>query len=134
MINDILEQKLNMSGEFVPGENMFRDFMPAEISVGILTRVPLQGMPIDHYMPGFYKGQMQVIIRHTTRTEGKAMAKKVQSILTVNGGNEIYPPTDERGEVRLIQFIPETLPISFPRLSGGGYEWSQHFQCVFAMK
>lgn len=132
MINDILEQKLAAHG-FVQGETMFRDFLPATCSVGVMTRVPLQGLPIDPNIPGFYKGRMQVIVRHTSPTDGALMAARVQKILTMNG-RERYPATELRGEVHLDVFQPETLPISFPRLAGNGFEWSQHFVCVFGMK
>lgn len=133
MIFDILETKL-ISGGFEPGVSLFRNYMPADISVGVMTRVPLQGLPIDPYIPDYYKGEIQVIVRHNDRTAGDAMALRVQRLLALTGGNESYPATAERGAVHLDLFQPLTLPIAFPRLSGNGFEWSQHFKCVFGMK
>ena len=111
---------------------MFRSYMPAEISIGVMMRVPLTGIPIDPYIPNHYKGQMQIIIRHREPALGIAMANEVQKLLKVES-REFYPANQERGEVNLDIFIPETLPISFPRLNGNGHEWSQHFRCVFTM-
>lgn len=133
MIFDILEEKLIAEG-FAAGVDLFRNYMPAECSVGVMTRVPLQGLPIDPYIPNYYKGEIQVIVRHKDRALGDVMSRRVQTILHMPGGTEIYPATAERGEVHLDLFQPTTLPISFPRLNGNGFEWSQHFKCVFGMK
>ena len=132
MIFDILENKLTAAG-FVPGVSVFRNYMPADCSVGVMCRVPLQGIPIDPYIKDFYKGRMQVIVRHKDPVAGATMTDLVQKVLTV-GSRETHPASLERGEVNLDLFFPETLPITFPRLDGNGFEWSQHFQCVFTMK
>ena len=133
MIYDILESKLIADG-FQAGFDLFRNHMPADISVGVMTRVTLQGLPIDPHIPGYYRGEMQVITRHSDRRLGDVMAARVQRILEVTGGHTTYPANDERGEVTLDLFQPITLPINFPRLSGNGFEFSQHFKCVFGMK
>lgn len=132
MINDILEEKLQAAG-FQPGVDLFRKYMPAQCDEGVMTRIPLQGLPIDPYIPNFYKGRVQVIVRHSDPEAGARLASKVQEILTVEG-REIHPETSLRGEIHLDVFQPETLPIDFPRLDGNGFEWSQHFTCVFGMK
>lgn len=132
MIYDILEQKLAAAG-FVPGETLFRNYLPAECSIGVMTRLPLQGLPIDPNIRGLYRGQMQVIVRHKEPDLGSQMAFLVQKVLTVES-REHYPASQERGEAHLDIFFPATMPIFFPRLSGNGYEWSQHFTCVFGMK
>lgn len=132
MIFDILEGKLITAG-FTSGVDLFRNYMPADKSVGVMSRVPLQGIPIDPYIPNYYKGEIQIIVRHKSPTEGAQMTRLIQNTLTVGGGCERYPATQERGEVTLDLFIPLTLPISFPRLDGNGLEWSQYFKCVFGM-
>lgn len=133
MIYDILEQKLTAEG-FKAGKDMFRTSIPANVSVAIMTKLPLEGMPIDPYIEGYYKGRMQVVIRHTAPAEGNVLAARVQRALTQRGGSVSYPATRERGEVTMKLFYAETLPIFFPRLDGHGFEWSQHFMCVFSMK
>ena len=133
MIHDILEQKLQAHG-FIPGSTLFRNYMPATTSIGVMTRVPLQGLPINENIPDYYKGQMQVVVRHKDPDAGAHMADQVQRILTQITAREVYPATADRGEVHLDVFFPETVPISFPRMSGNGYEWSQHFRCAFGVK
>lgn len=133
MIHDILEAKLIAEG-FKPGESLFRNFMPADCTIGVMTRVPLQGIPIDPNLPNFYRGRMQVIVRHKEPDLGARMAANVQRWLTLRGARELHSASAERGEVHLDLFHPETLPITFPRLDGNGYEWSQHFNCAFGMK
>jgi hypothetical protein len=132
MIFDIIENKLETIG-LVRGVSLFRNYMPAEIVIGVMVRVPLQGIVIDPHIKDYYKGEMQVVTRHSDPVLGARMAADVQRILTVYG-REIYPSTNEHGPVNLDVFMPNTLPITFPRLSGNGREWSQHFKCVFTMK
>lgn len=132
MIYDILEGKLIANG-FAAGVDLFRNYMPADCVIGVMTRVPLQGLPIDPHIPNYYRGKMQVIVRHKDPVDGAALAARVQRILTVER-RETYPASDERGETHLDLFLADTLPISFPRLDGNSFEWSQHFRCVFGMK
>lgn len=133
MIYDILETKLQAIG-LEPGKSLFRNYMPADCSVGVMTRVPLQGLPIDPNIPNFYRGRMQVITRHKDPVAGNLMAARVQSVLEMRAGRELHGANEERGDVHLDLFQPETLPISFPRLDGNGFEWSQMFLCAFGMK
>lgn len=132
MIYDILEQKLTADG-FVEGETLFRNHMPAECVVGVMSRAPISGIPINPNIPNYYKGRMQIIIRHKDPIAGHQMAGRVQKLLTVEA-REHYPASEERGETHLDLFRPETIPIFFPRLDGNGFEWSQHFETVFGMK
>lgn len=132
MIYDILETKL-IAGGFTPGIDLFRNYMSADCAIGVMTRVPLQGLPIDPYIPNYYRGKMQVIVRHKDPVIGAAMSNRVQRLLTVES-RETYPANTERGVTHLDLFLAETLPISFPRLDGNSFEWSQHFRCVFGMQ
>ncbi|NKX37871.1 hypothetical protein HGG70_08090 [Rhodobacteraceae bacterium R_SAG4] len=132
MIYDILENKL-IAGGFVAGESLFRNHMPAACTVGVMVRGPVSGIPIDPYLPDYYRGKMQVIVRHKDPDEGNRVSAQVQKLLRVDV-RELYPASAERGEAHLDQFLPDTMPIFFPRLDGNGYEWSQHFDCAFGMK
>lgn len=131
MIFDILEKKISDAGLGVEGETLFRAFMPAETTIGVMSRVPLEGIPVDPFMPGRHKGRMQIITRHTDPVLGAELANKVSKVLTV-WSPEHYEPSSERGSATISLFIPLTLPIQFPRLEGDGIEWSQHFNVVFA--
>lgn len=131
MIFDILEKKIVDAGLGVEGVSLFRSFMPAETIIGVFCRVPLEGIPVDPYIPGRHKGRIQVISRHTDPVLGGQLAVALERALRVDSPED-YPATSERGSARISLFIPETLPIQYPRLDGDGLEWSQHFKAVFS--
>lgn len=131
MIYDILENKIAEAGLGVAGVSLFRQFMPASVNVGVMTRVPLEGLKIDPNMPCYFNGRMQVIVRHTDPVDGAALARDVSKALEV-----MYPEDHianlERGPATVSIFFPETLPIQFPRLESDGIEWSIHFKTSFS--
>jgi hypothetical protein len=131
MIFDIMEKKITDAGLGEAGVSLFRSFMPSECTIGVMTRVPLEGLPVDPHMLTRYKGRMQIITRHTDPVLGAKLASGVAKALTV-WSLEYHSPSSERGKATISLFIPETLPIQFPRLEGDGIEWSQHFKTVFA--
>lgn len=131
MIYDILEEKLRDIG-LEDGVSLFRQFMPAGVTTGVMTRVPLEGIPEDPNMPGFYKGRIQVIIRHTDPVQGRIMANHVVSSLKFMT-DEYHSASVERGAVKMSHFYPESLPIEFPSLKGDSLEWSVHFKTCFAI-
>lgn len=133
MIFDIIEEKLKRSFLLVPGESLFRSYMPAECSIGAMSKVPLNGIAVNQYIPNFYQGKIQIITRHTDPVAGDITANKIASILKVNAPRH-YPPSAERGEATISIFLPDTLPIRFPRLTGNGYEWSQMFTVAFSFE
>lgn len=133
MIFDILEAKLAATGLVSPGVTLFRSFMPAECPIGVMTRVPLQGIKIDINIPGWHRGSMQVVCRHTSPSLGKIFSDAMTKALIVEC-REHHPATAEHAEVALDLFFPETMPIFYPRLVGNEFEWSQTFRVVFGVK
>lgn len=133
MIYDILEQKLIDAGLGIAGQTLFRNTMPGDCKTGIFIREPLSGIPIDASMMKWYRARLQVITRHFDPVEGRALALAADQALRVQS-IEIYPASAERGRAHITLFMPETLPIQFPRLDGGGYECSQHFTAAFGME
>lgn len=131
MIYDILEEKIRASILLVPGESLFRNYMPPEVTIGAMVRVPLDGIPVDHYMPNYYRGKMQVITRHINPVDGDFMANSISKLLRVEYP-ESYIASVERGAAIISIFLPLTLPIRFPSLAGNGFEWSQTFTCTFS--
>lgn len=132
MIFDILANKLITAGLVVPGESLFYDTMPADCQVGVMLRLPLTGVPIDPFIEGWHKADVQIITRHTDPVEGDALANKVCGTLLVEGP-EFYDATAERGPIHVSVFYPQTYPIRFPRLEGNGLEFSQHFKAAFGV-
>jgi hypothetical protein len=129
MIYDILEDKLTRAG-FTPGETLFRHYMPAECQVGVMIRAPLSGIAVNPYITGWHRAELQLITRHHDPVEGMKMALAAGRVLRVES-HEAYPASEERGQAHLTLFLPQTLPVQFPRLEGNGYEFSQHFDTAF---
>jgi len=133
MIFDILESKLIAAG-FTAGTDLFRGTIPADTSIGVMMRSSLTGFRVDPEIPHYYKGEIQVITRHVSPGEGSAMADRVMRKLTMQAGSESYPATGDRGAVMIKRFVPQSLPIEYPRLTGNGFELSQTWDVVFTMQ
>lgn len=129
MIYDILEDKIEALG-FARGDQLFRNTFPADVPIGVMVRMPLDGVQIDPEIPDWYRAEFQVIVRHTDPVEGNLMALRIQRALDLPGV-EHYPASAERGSARIDVFRPKTLPIQFPSLEGGGFEFSQRFNAIF---
>jgi hypothetical protein len=129
VIYDILEAKLIAQG-FTAGETLWRNYMPADVTIGVLIKAPLSGVPIDPYITGWHRTGMQVVTRHIDPVEGMKMALAAGRILHVVG-YEAYPASEERGQAHINLFQARHLPIQFPRLEGNGYEFSQNFEAAF---
>ncbi len=133
MIHDILEEKMRQSTVLIPGETLFRSYMPPEVRIGAMIRVPLTGIDIDPYKPNYYRGQFQVVTRHVSPVDGDALANTISRLLLVRSP-ESYSASIERGQAMISVFQPETLPIRFPSLEGNGFEWSQMFMASFTFE
>lgn len=133
MIWDILEKKLIDAGLAEAGKTLFRQTMRAETPVGVMMRAPLSGIPVDPYLPGFYKPNLQVIVRHHDPVLGEKLANAVVKTLTIEAPED-HEATEEHGRVRIQVFYPRTLPIQFPRLDGNTIEWSINFVTAFSIQ
>ncbi|WP_062120534.1 minor capsid protein [Aureimonas sp. AU40] len=132
MIFDILRDKLVAAELGIPGKTLFLNAMPGDVAIGIMLKSPIQGIRIDHELPGYYDPSLQVIVRHGDPVKGAALADQVQRCLTVDK-RERHDATAERGAVQINQFLPAHTPIQFPRMNGGGIEWSLNFRTSFAI-
>lgn len=131
MIFDILEKKLTESGLVVPGESLFRGSMPGETQVGVMTKVPLTGIPVDPHIEGRFRAKIQIITRHTDPVHGEKLANDVSRVLFVETIERHELEDGTKGSIHL--FYPMTLPVQFPRLEGNGLEFSQHFEAVWVV-
>jgi hypothetical protein len=117
------------------GVTTYIDAMPADESTAILVRAPLQGIPVDHNLPGYYKTSIQVIVRAQKHDRGDALAKAVTDALTTHQ-RKVYPADPARylPTITLNHMLPETLPIKYPRSDGNGIEWSINFTVAYVME
>lgn len=89
----------------VIGQSIFAGEMPATCSTGVLLMEPYHGTPIDHEKPGMVHAEFRVVVRHTDRPAGAALAKQLVSLLTIYGETQIG--TD--------MLVKQCLPINQPR-------------------
>lgn len=121
---DLLED----AGLGTKGVDLFKHEMPDDAKVGILLRLPYEGVPIDHELPGYFRTKFQVIVRAARDATGWDLANRIQAALTF-GERDL---TVEGSVVMRANFCrPRTLPLSYQRSDGNGKEWSIHFDFCF---
>lgn len=112
------------------GVDLFQFHMPEDCEQGILLKLPIQGIPINHYIPGFFKARFQAIVRSPTHTFGDPLALLVSKLLTVS--NVFFPGSSPAFIIK--QMFPTTLPVVYPRSAGNIYEWSINLECCYLMR
>jgi hypothetical protein len=112
----------------VAGQSLFVHEMPAECKVGILVRLPLTGIKIDHELPGYHRGSTQFIVRAPSHTVGQPLADALLAAFTLN---EVTLLDAEGKGMHLKHMLPKTLPIVYRRSDGNGVEWSINFELAY---
>lgn len=129
---DILATILEDAGLGVIGETIFIHHMPDACAEGVLIRLPLIGIPIDHELPGYIKGRVQVIVRATAQSAGDALASEVMKALTIYATEYLDPETGVFA-MKINYLRADTLPIVYPRSVGNLKEWSINFDCCHVL-
>lgn len=109
----------------VKGDDLFVDMLPSEAARAILLRNPLSGTPIDHNLPGYYKGDFQLIVRTPAGSydAGELLIERVIEALSIDG---------VQVENLFFNYCrPRTLPAVFPLSEGNLLEFSCMFDCCF---
>lgn len=107
------------------GKDIFALHMPEKATVGILLLNPLQGVPIDHELPGYRKGHFTVIIRHSSYSDGKELAEQISNELTL---------LEKQLTDVLIKYVrPRTEPIAFPNSKGDNLEFAVTFDTAYIL-
>lgn len=107
----------------VKGKTLFINMMPVTCKTGVLLRDKLTGTPIDHELPGFYKGRFQVIARSPSMVEGDALINAVMASLTLS--------ETQLGSMLIRYSRPSELPSVFPLSDGNIYEFNLWFDVAF---
>ena len=117
----------------VLGETLFQDHMPDDVTEGIMFRLPIDGIPIDSYLPEYFRaGKLQVIARSPSHDAGKALANGVMNALTIMQRTSFFD-ADDALVMRINNMRPCTLPIVYPRTPGNLTEWSINFDANYFM-
>ena len=109
------------------GVDIYEHHMPEECVYGLLLKVPISGVKINHYLPGFLRANFQVIVRAPEHAIGDPLAKIVMKSLKVVNLN--FPDADPKFFIK--QMFPTALPIIYPRSAGNLYEWSINAECTY---
>jgi hypothetical protein len=117
-------QRLEDAGLGVQGKSIFIDQMPMTVTTAVMLRNPLSGVPINNYLPGFYRARFQVIARAPTYDAGQALMRQVIATLRV--------PAETMIDTAKINYCrPLTLPVPYPLSSANLIEWSVNFEICF---
>lgn len=122
-----IAEYLELQGAGTRGTNIFVYSMPDEIISGVLLVETLLGTTIDHELPNYRRADFQVIVRHSDFAAGKALAEQVSNLLTL----ENKSATINGMNVKFIR--PKHEPVPFPRLEGGGLEFSVNFESAYVI-
>jgi hypothetical protein len=129
---DLLADILADAGIGAPGQDIYEEEMPADVRAGVLIKLPLQGVPIDHELPGYFRGAVQVIVRAQKVDTGDRLAKQVMDALTLSERTFLDAQGNEVMHVNYLR--PRTLPIVYPRSDGNGKEWSINLDASYVLR
>ncbi|NQZ53219.1 MAG: hypothetical protein HRT93_03085 [Piscirickettsiaceae bacterium] len=115
---------LESKGIAFAGEDLFADHMPENVEEGVLLVSPLIGEQIDYDLPNYRKTSFQVIVRHTDRKKGVALAEMVMEALTL--GN-----TDALTGISVKYMRPRHEPVIFPSSKGDYLEISVNYDTAY---
>jgi hypothetical protein len=124
----IISRRLADFGYGVEGKSLFIHHMPAVTGEGILIKTPLTGIDVNHYLPNFYRGPLQVIVRSQTQAHGEKLADDVVRCLSMEQ-EQIW--SDGESSMLMRQVLLVQLPIRYPRSDGNGIEWSLNFEVTY---
>ena len=127
---DLFAQALQTATLGVIGTSLFIHHMPSTTEQGILIKVPLQGIKRDPSMPGYYKTEIQMIIRHNNTTTGEALANSVMNLFHSHARVE-YLDEDDDLVFAVKQMFAQSKPIRYPLSEGNLTEWSINFDVTF---
>lgn len=132
MRTDIIESLLADAGVGIPGQTLFIHQIPATMREGVMIKLPLEGFPVNGYLPGYFKGSFQVIVRAVTNAEGEAKCREVCKAL-VTARTKDYFDSPGQLAMRIDQLLLDRLPIRYPRQESNAIEWSINFTVVFVL-
>jgi hypothetical protein len=109
------------------GKTIFTYAMPAHVEEGILLRDPLDGVAIDHELPGFFReAGFQLLVRATSHASGMELAQSATECLTISA--------DTQFTGYLVRYSrPDHLPLVFPASEGDLLEISVNFSYCYVV-
>lgn len=124
----VIARKLADAGIGLEGKTLFLHQMPATVGEGVLVKIPLTGIDVNHYLPNFYRGPLQIIVRSQSQEVGERLVEAVIEALRLSQ-DTVW--SDGRYSMLMRQVLLAQLPIRFPRSDGNGIEWSLNFEVTY---
>lgn len=127
----IAQVLINASLATALGVDLFEHHIPESATEGLLMKLPMDGIKVNHYVDGFYRGRFQIILRSKSHADGDIKAPLINAALTFRERTFI----DSNGHLlmNILQCLPTTLPVVYPRSAGNVYEWSCNFEAQYFM-
>jgi hypothetical protein len=128
---ELLAQVLQDAGYGTVAQNIFVHSMDADCKQGILLRNPLDGVPVDVNLPGYYKHSVQIIVRSPDQATGDVLISNAAAALTMYG--RVFNDNSGKLLMKINHLVPRTLPRRYPRLDGQGIEWTLDLNSNYVM-
>jgi minor capsid protein len=122
---EYLAQVLQDAGLGTIGTDIFVDYMPAEVTKGVVLKNPLAGTPVDPNLPDYYRTRLQAIVRAPTRDVGNELSDRVGKALKMF--NRKFYDLNGKLAMQINHIYPAQLPIVYPYTPGNVIEWSLNF-------
>lgn len=120
---------LQAAGVGTLGKDLFCHRLPASIARGVMVTGDLAGTDIDHELPGWRQGRLQVIVRDPNHLQGLTKTRQVMAALSL--GQRLLPAAGGAPAVQLRRLRPMHDPIVYPRSEGDEIEFSVNFEGVW---
>jgi len=118
-----IQDYVNDRGIAIVGDDSFQFSMPAKVSRGVLFRLPLTGVKIDHELRGYFTTQIQVIVRDADYKAGGERCETLTEALTM---------CHRRLQNFYVDYMrPQHEPIIYPRSESGYIEFSVNYDVRF---
>lgn len=115
------------------GKTMFCHALPPSVTTGIVIMGDLSGSEIDHDLPGWRMGHIQVIVRDPSYSAGLTLSRQIITALSSEQPRDLAAAGGAPA-IRLRRLRPIHDPIVFPRSPGDVMEFSTNYEGVWVVR
>lgn len=116
--------RLEEQGVATVGQTVFINFMPSEVSLGILLRDYFGGTRVIPELPGYYKASYMMVVRCVDMDAGLELMSQAVLALTLTVGEELSGHTFK-------YMRPRNLPFTYAPSPGQNIEIAVNMDCCF---
>lgn len=126
---DPIAEIIAAANQGVVGKSLFLFNMPETCAKGVVLRLPVDGISVSQYLPGYYKTYFQAIVRDKSFASGQGRAEALSSLLTFY--DRTFTDSANKPYLQIKICYPCVKPIVFPRMTDNLLEWSIKFDVVY---